>query len=97
MKKPETVFKEWFLGKINEIPFSWFVKVSLPSIIGIPDILGVIRGKFIAIELKRSQKEKPTSMQIYMLDRIRACGGVAIVAFPENKEIVLEALWAISG
>jgi len=97
MKKPETVFKEWLRVKLDEIPYSYWIKISLPSILGIPDILGCVRGRFVAIELKRSEKEKPSKLQLYNLDRIKACGGISLVAFPENKEIVLDELCRISG
>ena len=92
MRQPETVFKEWLRTKLEEIPFSWWVKIKLPSVLGIPDILGVIHGRFIAIELKRSVKEKPSTMQLYILSRIADCGGIALVAYPENKEVILDKL-----
>jgi len=48
---------------------------------GIPDIIGCYRGRFIAFEVKRDAKGKPTAMQAYMMEKITAAGGVATVIF----------------
>lgn len=96
-KKPETIFKEKFRKKLELIPASWWVKVSLPSILGIPDLIGCINGKFIAIELKKSEKEAPSEIQKYHLKVISDCGGYACVAYPKNAESILEDLWNFSG
>lgn len=92
MKKAETVFKERFRIKLDEIPYSWFFKVTLPSLLGIPDIIGVVRGKFVALELKRSEKESPSRIQRYHLNLIKECGGYAAVVHPENCDVILHEL-----
>lgn len=45
---------------------------------GIPDFVGVARGRFFAIETKAG-KAKPTALQLRELDRIKASGGLAFV------------------
>ena len=46
-------------------------------IAGLPDIIGCYRGRFFAFEVKRDATEKPTRLQLYYLERVRAAGGVA--------------------
>jgi Holliday junction resolvase len=45
---------------------------------GVPDVVGVVEGKFFAIECKAPGK-KPTALQIRELKNIRKAGGVAFV------------------
>jgi hypothetical protein len=66
------------------VPCSWFEKISQRSKRGTPDILGVVAGEMIAMELKRSGFEKPDPLQQFFLERIAAAGGIAILAYPEN-------------
>lgn len=46
---------------------------------GTPDILAVISGRFVAIEVKRPGG-KPSKLQLVQLKRIEAAGGIAMVA-----------------
>lgn len=45
---------------------------------GIADVIGVYRGIFVAIEVKRPGK-KPTELQSAFLDKVRQKGGIAFV------------------
>lgn len=54
---------------------------------GIPDILGVYHGRFLAIEVKRPGCN-PTADQQKFLDRINAEGGLAFVARSVDDVIV---------
>lgn len=56
---------------------------------GTPDILAVISGKFVAIEVK-APGGKASKLQIAQLKRIEAAGGVAILA--ESLEEVIAYL-----
>ena len=55
---------------------------------GIPDIIGVYKGRFFAIEVK-APGGRPTVWQMRMLAGIARAGGLAIVA--DNVEMVREA------
>lgn len=70
----------------------WNFKTNELSVSGIPDILGCYKGKFIALEAKRSSKHKATELQIYILNKIKNAGGFAEVIFPENKDDILKRL-----
>lgn len=64
------------------------------AILGIPDYLGVIDGRFIALELKKSGKKSDDarSLQKYVLKQIRKAGGWTAVVTPQNWKKVYEKL-----
>ena len=73
-----------------------FTKEAL-AIRGIPDIIGCYKGRFFAMELKRSEKEasKRTGrivLQRYTLRLIQKAGGFGWMVHPDNLESVLEEL-----
>ncbi|QGH73013.1 MAG: VRR-NUC protein [Siphoviridae sp. ctCJE6] len=57
----------------------WFYKSSDRFNKGIPDIIMCLRGRFVAIEIKRPC-EKPTRIQEINILQINQSGGVAFVA-----------------
>lgn len=62
---------------------AWFFKVagSAAQRSGIPDILCCIKGKFIALELKREDGSgRPSEQQRIEVHKIRNAGGYAIVS-----------------
>lgn len=65
----------------------WFVKFFANRMTrkGIPDVLACVNGFFVGIELK-STAGKPTDLQIYNRNKIRRCGGISIVLYPEQFE-----------
>ena len=59
---------------------------------GIPDIVGVFRGTFFALEVKRPG-EKPTPIQEAVIEQINAAGGVAeVVTSIEEALSVIERI-----
>lgn len=75
----KAAIKKWLLT----VPDCWFympVQNGM-GIVGIPDIVGLIGGRFFAIECKAPGKEKNTTAnQDRILGFIRATGGIALVA-----------------
>ena len=75
----------------------WHVKYFANSFtpVGIPDVLAVVNGKFVAIELK-AEKGKTSPLQDYNIKEIQRCGGIAIVlrpsGFDEFKKLIEELL-----
>lgn len=61
------------------------------AIVGIPDYFGCIRGHFIALELKDTGL-RASKLQRYVLDKIRAAGGMAYEVTPENAEAIITIL-----
>lgn len=63
------------------------------QIAGIPDIIGCYHGRFIGFEVKRDASGKATPLQLYMLKKIRAAGGVTALIFTVDKaEAILDRL-----
>jgi len=82
--KQETTFRT---GQV--IPFlktlknTHFRGIQAMAARGIPDFLLCSRGRFIGLELK-TDTGKVDPLQEYELKQIEKCGGVAIVARPNN-------------
>ena len=63
---------------------------------GVPDIIACVNGFFLAIECKAGTN-KPTALQVREIERIRACGGVAVVVNEENWEMVRPLIRKLKG
>ena len=82
--QPETKFKNKVQAKLKEIPGIVFFKTQELSIKGVPDIIGCLKGKFFAWELKAFKGAGKAKLQVFMLKRIRAAGGIGHFVYPEN-------------
>lgn len=75
----------------------WYVKYFANGFtkVGIPDLLAVVNGKFVAIEVK-AEKGKLSTLQRYNIEAIKMCGGIALVlrpsGFEEFKNLIEELL-----
>src|SRR5512137_2064482 len=69
-----------FWIKIHGSPF---------QIAGIPDILGCYKGRFIAFEVKRDATGRPTRLQEFQMEKIRAAGGFATLIFTAQQALNL--------
>jgi len=76
---------------LKSLPECWFMKTHGGRFgkKGIPDIVGCHKGRMFAIEVKRPGG-KATALQLHELKKIKAAGGIALVA--ESKDEVAEAL-----
>lgn len=97
MKKPETKFKERVLHDLASLQNSWFTKIQQVGIRGTPDIIGVISGVFVAIELKASKRSKHDMLQEYNITSIVRSGGVGVVVYPETWAATYADLQKISS
>jgi hypothetical protein len=95
-KQPETLLKEKVLLFLHGLPNTWFVKTQERSTRGIPDILVCVNGLFVAMELKKDAKAIPDKLQLYVLQKIKAAGGLAMLVYPENWEEAMETLTEIA-
>lgn len=86
-KVVENKIKKWLKDKNY-----WFFKVhgSIFQPSGIPDILACINGKFVAIEVKRSDGGVVSPLQKAQIQKIKENGGLAGVA--SSMEEFLEIL-----
>lgn len=44
------------------------------------------RGMFMAVEAKASRDEKPTALQVHILQQVKAAGGAAYLAYLDEAE-----------
>lgn len=91
-KQPETLLKERVLADLKLLPKTYAVKIQQVAIRGTPDILACINGYFVAIELKRDEKQKPDPMQKHQLGKIQGAAGYTYVVHPLNWPGVLASL-----
>ena len=92
-EQPETVFWKRIKPKLKEL--GWFFKVQLVAIWGVPDVIGVINGRFVALELKVKKKGHGgdgEKLQQHILNKIRKHGGFARTVYPGNWEEVYSEL-----
>jgi len=76
----EAALQRRVLRWLRARPKSWTIKVPGTVLTGgLPDVFHVERGRFYAFELK-APRGRVTPLQALCLNRIRAAGGVAVVA-----------------
>ena len=80
---PEGKVKSKIKVYLKTLPDCWFympVQNGM-GVVGIPDIIAVINGRFVAIETKApGKKSNVTANQQATIDNIRAADGLAFVA-----------------
>ncbi len=62
--------------------------------IGVPDIIGCVGGRLVALELKTTSKLTP--LQDYTLKKAARAGAYAREVRPENSELILSELLRMS-
>jgi hypothetical protein len=92
----ETKFKEKIVPKLKEIPRSHWYKIQQVALRGVPDILGVINGRFIALELK-TETGRVAPLQDYQIKKLSDAGAYAEIVRPSNWKDVYKELLEIAG
>ena len=62
---------------------------------GHPDLFGIARGRFLALEIKKA-RAKPTDLQIERLKDLRDCGAYAWIVRTE-EQACYAVYWAVKG
>lgn len=96
----ENKFKAKVMRKLKEIEGGFFFTKEALSLRGYPDILGCYKGRFIALEVKRSKADCTratgrTPLQRYILGKITDSGGYATFIYPENEDEVFRIIQSI--
>lgn len=77
---PESKVKAEIIFNLKKRGAYYFMPVQTGYGARTVDILACLDGRFVAIECKAG-RNKPTAMQEKTLTDVRACGGVAVVAY----------------
>jgi len=93
--QPETRFKMRAIQKLKTVPRSFWIKINQRALRGIPDYLGVVDGRFVALELKVGDN-KTDSLQEATLKILRAAGAWTAVVYPENLDSIVADLKQLS-
>lgn len=93
----ESSFQKKVVRKLKTLPNTWFYKASDRVRVGVPDIVICTNGNFVALELKRDEKAKPTPLQQHILEKIEHANGIAKVVYPENWDEIWENLVNLAG
>jgi hypothetical protein len=96
MKGRETKLKEKVLADLKGMG-AWAEKIQQVGKVGTPDILACINGRFIALELKADDKEKPSRAQVLKLRKIALAGGYAAIVTPENWPLVKKEIASLAS
>ncbi len=87
----EATFKKRLISRLIKLKVNYFVKEAV-SILGISDIIAWKRGKFIALEVKKSKSAPRTKLQELFIDKVNADGGFGRFIYPENFEEVIREM-----
>lgn len=92
-QKAETVFRANFMKRVKRaLPEAWFESIQQQTILGTPDVVGCIRGAFVALEFKRSKKANIGKLQSYKKQCILQAEGVCFIVYPENADEIFQLL-----
>lgn len=97
--KPETIFRttvvDPFLKNVaREFPL-YDMTIQQLAIIGDPDKIICVRGRFVALELKDDGQE-PTVLQAHKLKKIQKAGGIALWTCPSQWEKTKNGLYKLA-
>lgn len=95
-QKPETKFRNGtVIPFLKSLPHCDITSVQQLARSGDPDLYICLAGVFVALELKASATSKLRPLQEWKLAKIKAAGGIALVAYPENWQDVKQTLLTI--
>ena len=89
--KPETVFRKRVTTFLKTLKHTVSFPIQQMGIRGTADFHLCSNGLFVSLELKESiyaQESSSRALQEYSESEVKRCGGIAIVAAPENWKSV---------
>jgi hypothetical protein len=91
--KPERRFRvNRVLPFLKTLKNSTYYAIQQVAIRGDADYILNCRGKFVWLELKKDQFEKPSPLQRHKAHEVERVGGVAFCAYPENWDEIKQHL-----
>jgi hypothetical protein len=95
--KPETRFRtNYVLPFLKTLKMTARFPIQQLTMVGDPDLMLCIRGKFVAMELK-AEGGRVSALQEYKLNEVRRCGGLALIVDPHNWESTKQTLVRMDG
>lgn len=97
-QKPETIFRGRLVKQLRAIPRTLWMTIQQVTKRGDPDLIGCVKcpeceyGRFVAVEVKGTGKDKATELQLHKLLCIRRVGGVAMIVHRGNCEESVEEI-----
>jgi len=91
--KNESLLQNTIKKKLNDLDRSFFFKVhgGPMQMAGISDLVGIYKGRFVAIEIKTPENKKgATKLQQWFIKKVNHCGGIGFVA--RSSEEVFEKM-----
>ena len=82
---------------LKAVPNSHWFNIQQAAIRGTPDRVGVVNGRFVALELKADAKSKRSKLQEYHIEKLQHAGAYARFTYPENWEEVLDEVKGLEG
>lgn len=98
----ESKFEKDCIKKLRSLPNSfWPPKEAIATIVGLPDRVGCVNGRYISIEFKRSEREyrttqTKTNIQEYTRREIERAGGLGLFCWPEIWEKTYQTIKEIA-
>lgn len=97
MKLLESTFQKKVKKKLKELDGCFHFTKEALALRGLPDLIGVYKGRFFAWELKRSRQEAAKKvgrirLQRHILKQIQRAGGIGRIVHPDNLEECLQEL-----
>lgn len=88
------------LRELNKIGYAF--KKEAKTLRGLPDIIAVVQGHFVALEIKRNQSERQKEtgrivLQKYTLEKMSESGAFVALVSPENWNEVLRDIHVHCG
>ncbi len=88
----ESTFKKRVISRLRKFKNITVFTIQQVAIRGVPDLLCCINGRFVALELKRTERAKVSELQLYNIERIKESGGYATLLYPENFDQIMKEL-----
>jgi hypothetical protein len=98
----ESSFEKKCIKELQNLPYSYWPPKGEPgSSRGVPDRIGCVRGKYVALEFKRSLKEvlaksNGKAMQAYTVTQVQEAGGYGTFVCPETWPQIYQKIKELS-
>lgn len=90
----EKDFQARVLKRLRTLKRTHWAKLNDRTTIGLPDVVGCVAGRYVALELKTTSEL--SGLQAYTLKLIGFAGGVTHVVTPDNFDKVFDSISSLA-